>query len=63
MREPHAAFLGAIIAGSDGLQRGRCEFESNGYRFALFAREKAALSIGACKETYPPVGHAVFLPQ
>jgi hypothetical protein len=63
-REPHAAFLGAIIAGSASLRRCRCGFESNGDRFALFAeREKAALSIGAFQETYPPVGHAVFLPN
>jgi hypothetical protein len=46
------------------LRRSRYGFESDGDRFALFARcEKTAPSVGASEETYPHVGYAVFLSQ
>src|SRR5208337_2576081 len=56
----------ALIRGSTTLvlRRSHYRFQSDGNRFALFAeREKPALSISALQKAYPPVGHAVFLPQ
>ena len=40
------------------LGRSHYEFESDGDRVAPFLREKTAVSVRACQETYPPVSTA-----